>query len=247
MLFRSSRLCRRDFGLPDISHCRTVTMLTFTEKPLFHAVFGSAGRAAKGQDISGDALEQFCDPSGRAQLLLCDGMGTGRAAAVDGRMAARLTGELLRAGFAAESAARLVNVALGLKNADQESGSTLDLLTVDLYTGRAGLFKAGAAPSFVVRSGVPRVVEGASLPMGVVDSVVGRSTSFSLDAGDWVVLVSDGTLTDGTGWLLQQLELCARLGHTPDQAAEAIADAAAHRAGTRQDDITVAVLELAAN
>ena len=43
------------------------------------------------------------------------------------------------------------------------------------------------------------------------------------------------------------LELCARLGHTPDQAAEAIADAAAHRAGTRQDDITVAVLELAAN
>ena len=162
-------------------------------------------------------------------------------------MAARLTGELLRAGFAAESAARLVNVALGLKNADQESGSTLDLLTVDLYTGRAGLFKAGAAPSFVVRSGVPRVVEGASLPMGVVDSVVGRSTSFSLDAGDWVVLVSDGTLTDGTGWLLQQLELCARLGHTPDQAAEAIADAAAHRAGTRQDDITVAVLALAAN
>ena len=242
-----SRLCRRDFGLPDISHCRTVTMLTFTEKPLFHAVFGSAGRAAKGQDISGDALEQFCDSSGRAQLLLCDGMGTGRAAAVDGRMAARLTGELLRAGFAAESAARLVNVALGLKNADQESGSTLDLLTVDLYTGRAGLFKAGAAPSFVVRSGVPRVVEGASLPMGVVDSVVGRSTSFSLDAGDWVVLVSDGTLTDGTGWLLQQLELCARLGHTPDQAAEAIADAAAHRAGARQDDITVAVLELAAN
>ena len=56
-----SRLCRRDFGLPEISHCRTVTMLTFTEKPLFHAVFGSAGRTAKGQDISGDALEQFCE------------------------------------------------------------------------------------------------------------------------------------------------------------------------------------------
>ena len=159
-------------------------------------------------------------------------------------MAARLTGQLLRAGFAAESAARLVNVALGLKSAEQESGATLDLLTVDLYTGRAGLFKAGAAPSFLVRGGLPRMLEGASLPMGVLESLVGRSTTFALDSGDWVVLVSDGALTDGTEWLTQQLQLCARLGHTPQQAAETIADAAARRAGEKQDDITVAVFAL---
>lgn len=239
-----SRICRRDLDLPEITHCRTVTMLTFGEKPLFEAEFGQAGRPAKGQEISGDALDQFCDTGGRAQMLLCDGMGTGRPAAVDGRMAARLTGQLLRAGFAAESAARLVNVALGLKNAEQESGATLDLLTVDLYTGRAGLFKAGAAPSFVVRGGVPRMVDGASLPMGVVDSLVGRSNAFALDDGDWVVMVSDGALCDGADWLMQQIQLCVKLEHTPDQAAEVIADAAARRAGERQDDISVAVLRL---
>ena len=238
-----SRICRRDMDLPEVTHCRTVTMLTFGERPLFTATFGTAGRPAKGQNVSGDALDCFCDTSGRAQLLLCDGMGTGRAAAVDGQMAARLTGQLLRAGFAAESAARLVNVALGLKSAEQESGATLDLLTVDLYTGRAGLFKAGAAPSFLVRGGLPRMLEGASLPMGVLESLVGRSTTFALDSGDWVVLVSDGALTDGTEWLTQQLQLCARLGHTPQQAAETIADAAA-RAGEKQDDITVAVFAL---
>ena len=238
------RICRRDMDLPEVTHCRTVTMLTFGERPLFTATFGTAGRPAKGQNVSGDALDCFCDTSGRAQLLLCDGMGTGRAAAVDGQMAARLTGQLLRAGFAAESAARLVNVALGLKSAEQESGATLDLLTVDLYTGRAGLFKAGAAPSFLVRGGLPRMLEGASLPMGVLESLVGRSTTFALDSGDWVVLVSDGALTDGTEWLTQQLQLCARLGHTPQQAAETIADAAARRAGEKQDDITVAVFAL---
>ena len=242
-----SRLCRRDLEEPEITHCRTVTMLTFSEKPLFRAQFGAAAHAARGQAVSGDALEQFCDASGRAQMLLCDGMGTGRAAAVDGQMAARLTSQLLRAGFAAESAARLVNVALGLKNAEQESGATLDLLTVDLYTGRAGLFKAGAAPSFLVRGGVPHPLEGASLPMGVLDTVVGRSTTFGLDAGDWVVLVSDGVLADGSEWLLQQLQLCAKLDHTPEQAARAIADAAVRRAGEKQDDITVAVLRLAAS
>ena len=72
-----SRLCRRDMDLPEITHCRTVTMLTFGEKPLFTAEFGAAGHAAAGQSVSGDALDQFCDTSGRAQMLLCDGMGTG--------------------------------------------------------------------------------------------------------------------------------------------------------------------------
>lgn len=240
-----SRICRRDLDTPEITHCRTVTMLSFGERPVFRAEFGAAARAARGQTVSGDALEQFCDTSGRAQMLLCDGMGTGRAAAVDGQMAARLTSQLLRAGFAAESAARLVNVALGLKSAEQESGATLDLLTIDLYTGRAGLFKAGAAPSFLVRAGVPRMLEGASLPMGVLDSLVGRSTTFGLDAGDWVVLVSDGALTDGSEWLMQQLQLCAKLGHTPQQAAQTIVDAAVRRAGEKQDDITVAVVRLA--
>lgn len=75
------------------------------------------------------------------------------------------------------------------------------------------------------------MLEGASLPMGVLESLVGRSTTFALDSGDWVVLVSDGALTDGTEWLTQQLQLCARLGHTPQQAAETIADAAADGPG----------------
>ena len=66
---------------------------------------------------------------------------------VDGNLAAELTARLLKAGFTAELAARLVNVALALKSED-ESGATLDLISVDLYTGTARLFKAGAAPGF---------------------------------------------------------------------------------------------------
>ena len=59
-----------------------------------------------------------------------------------------------------------------------------------------------------------------------------------------MVLVSDGALADGADWLMQQLQLCARLGHTPKQAAETVADAAVRRAGAKQDDITVAVLAM---
>ena len=58
---------------------------------------------------------------------------------------------------------------------------------------------------------------------------------------------SDGVelVADGSDWLMQQLQLCAQLGHTPQQAADAVAEAAARRAGEKQDDITVAVLRLA--
>ena len=161
-------------------------------------------------------------------------------------LAATLAARLLAAGFSGSETARMVNTALALR-AGGEASATLDAFTADLYSGEARLYKAGAAPSFLVRGGVPHPLEGASLPMGVLDTVVGRSTTFGLDAGDWVVLVSDGVLADGSEWLLQQLQLCAKLDHTPEQAARAIADAAVRRAGEKQDDITVAVLRLAAS
>ena len=238
------RICRRDFDPPEVTNCRTVTILHFGERPLYRAVFGLASRPAPPETVSGDACRQFCDSAGRAQMLLCDGMGTGKPAAVDGQMAAKLTAQLLQAGFAAESAARLVNVALGLKNAGQESGATLDLLTLDLYTGRAGLFKAGAAPSFLCRAGVVRTLDGASLPMGVLPTVTGRSTALTLDVGDTVMMVSDGALCDGSAWLCDQLTLSTRLGQSPQQTAEAVAASAVRRSGARQDDITVAIVRL---
>ena len=103
-----------------------------------------------------------CSPTA-AQMILCDGMGTGRPAAVDGSLAAELTARLLKAGFTAELAARLVNVALALKS-DEESGATLDLISVDLYTGTARIFNGRAAPGFLVHGGRARPVGDISLP-----------------------------------------------------------------------------------
>ena len=115
------RICRRTLEVPQVLSCKGLTTLLFSEKPALRAMFGAAGAAARGS-ISGDAVQQFCSPAA-AQMILCDGMGTGRPAAVDGNLAAELTARLLKAGFTAELAARLVNVALALKSED-ESGAT---------------------------------------------------------------------------------------------------------------------------
>ncbi len=237
------RLCRRTFEPPQVLSCKGMTTLLFSEKPALRAVFGFAASAARGT-ISGDAVQQFCSPAA-AQMILCDGMGTGRPAAVDGSLAAELTARLLKAGFTAELAARLVNVALALKS-DEESGATLDLISVDLYTGTARLFKAGAAPGFLVHGGRARAVGDASLPMGILGGVNGQSRMVHLAAGDYAVLVSDGLLVDGPGWVMKQLELSAAAGDAPDKLANILVETARARAekAGRPDDITAAVLRL---
>ena len=150
-----------------------------------------------------------------------------------------------KAGFTAELAARLVNVALALKS-DEESGATLDLISVDLYTGTARLFKAGAAPGFLVHGGRARAVGDVSLPMGILGGVNGQSRMVHLAAGDYAVLVSDGLLVDGPGWVAQQLELSAAAGDAPEKIARTLVETARARAekAGRPDDITAAVLRL---
>ena len=237
------RICRRTLETPQVLSCKGMTTLLFSERPVLRAVFGMAGAAAQGE-VSGDAVQQFCSPTA-AQMILCDGMGTGRPAAVDGNLAAELTARLLKAGFTAELAARLVNVALALKSED-ESGATLDLISVDLYTGTARLFKAGAAPGFLVHGGRVRAVGEATLPMGVLGGVNGQSRVVHLTAGDYAVLVSDGLLVDGAGWVAKQVELSAAAGDAPEKLAETLVQTARIRAQKtgRPDDITAAVLRL---
>ncbi len=236
-------ICRRTLEVPQVLSCKGMTTLLFSERPALRAVFGAASAAARGE-VSGDAVQQFCSPTA-AQMILCDGMGTGRPAAVDGNLAAELTARLLKAGFTAELAARLVNVALALKSED-ESGATLDLISVDLYTGTARLFKAGAAPGFLVHGGRVRAVGEATLPMGVLGGVNGQSRVVHLTAGDYAVLVSDGLLVDGAGWVAKQVELSAAAGDAPDKLAETLVQTARIRAQKtgRPDDITAAVLRL---
>ena len=237
------RICRRTLEVPQVLSCKGMTTLLFSEKPVLRAVFGMAGAAARGS-ISGDAVQQFCSPAA-AQMILCDGMGTGRPAAVDGNLAAELTARLLKAGFTAELAARLVNVALALKSED-ESGATLDLISVDLYTGTARLFKAGAAPGFLVHGGRVRAVGDTSLPVGILGGVNGQSRVVHLTVGDYAVLVSDGLLVDGPGWVTKQLELSAAAGEAPEKVAKTLVETARVRAQKtgRPDDITAAVLRL---
>ena len=233
-----SHCCNKNFSSCTPTHTAGVTSFMFLEKAMLSPKFSK--NISPAGDVSADIIDCFCDDHGNAHLILCDGMGTGKMASIDGKMASVLSHRLLAAGFSSECAARLVNVALCLKSED-ETGATLDIFSVNLFTGKAILYKAGAVSSFIIRNGKVRIFSTDSLPIGASNTVIGGYEEFDMVANDIVILISDGVLSEGEEWVQKQLE-----GLTENSTQE-IADILVQRAkyiSKKQDDISVAVVTL---
>ena len=174
-------------------------------------------------------------------------MGSGGRAAVDGAMAAGLTAKLMQTGLSANSVLRLVNTALMAKGGD-ESLATLDIARIDPHNGRLVCCKAGAALSFLKSSAGVCRIERASLPVGILRDIVFEESSFNLEDGDVLLLVSDGAISVGSAWIeeiLQHYEI-------RNQDLQTLTDAVARMARQRQrrdyeDDISVVAVRMVAN
>lgn len=222
--------------------------LCFLPRPAYMARIGVASRALAG-GVCGDVAEQL-EQDGVQYLLLCDGMGTGRTAALDAKMAALFTARLLRAGFDCQVAARLANAAL-LTRAPGDRGSTLDALRFFGLTGEASLYKAGACASFVCSGGKVRRLGGETggpglgLPLGSAETLRDATLTLTLRPGDWLVMATDGALAAGSARLERALAALGAAGPEtdPEQAAQQLLTACLAGAPP-QDDCTVVAVQI---
>ena len=206
------------------------------------AVAGVAGADREGQPVSGDAGVWFKDGGGRLNFLLCDGMGSGSAAREDSENALRLLEKFLRAGLAPEEALTTVGEALALRGEEEGGFTTVDLLQIDLFSGKSGVYKLGAAPTYLRRgSGVERLC-GESLPAGVAAGELSTPDAYalSLDAGDCVVLVSDGVTTGKEDRWLRKL-VAEFDGLSPQALAAQILQESGQRSGGEDDRMVIAI------
>lgn len=234
--------CGRSFDHPQMTELGGTVRITLRELPLFRVTIGSAQLNCSQEKLCGDAVEVFTDSSGRTVAVLSDGMGSGGRAAVDGAMAAGLTSRLLQAGFGADSVLRMVNSALMVKSGD-ESLATLDIAAVDLFTGRLESLKAGAAVSLLRSGGRVSRIERSSLPAGILRDISFEKHQDTLGDGDILLLMSDGVLTDGVGWVEEQLQEFDLTHSNMQSLAETIVSAARRRQqGQREDDVSVIAL-----
>lgn len=236
-----SSACGRQMEGPFVQSGGGAAVLRFEQKAAFRLECGQFSITKEGERLCGDAAASFTE-NGRAVLVLSDGMGAGGSAAVDANLAVELITRLLQAGFGFSAALRAVNSALMLKSGE-ESFATLDIASVDLYTGVAEFFKAGAPPSYLRRHGHAERIIHRSMPVGILQSAGFAHTSLRLGRDDLLVLVSDGACAVDDTWLLQ--ELLRFPGGQMDDFSRHLADEAKrHRNDGHDDDITVLAAHL---
>ncbi len=229
--------CERDFDIPNISEVGQDVYITLSEHAAFTVDIGIHQSSAAGCSLCGDSYNYFNDGKGHFIMVLSDGMGTGGRAAVDGAMASGLMSRLLKAGFGYDCSLRILNSSMLFKSTD-ESLATMDIASIDLYTGMTELYKAGAAPTLVRRTGRAGKAESTSLPVGILREIGFDRAAIKLRIGDILLLMSDGATNDGTDWIKTELESWR------DGSAEALAEhicscAKRRRGDRREDDITV--------
>lgn len=221
---------------PKIRELKNGKELLFLRKELFKIRLGSAAASCGNQKLCGDYFECFQTES-KAYIILSDGMGTGGRAAIDSAMTVELFSRLLRAGLSLDTALSITNSALSVKSED-ESLSTLDVAEIDLFDGTTVVFKAGAAPSFYTSSGRIREIEIPSTPLGILPKVKFNRYTLKLRGGDTLVMVSDGILGGGSGWIKDEIKVFSG-GPDANEFSESILGSARRRCGEKFDDMTV--------
>lgn len=236
---------RRKLELPDIRENETDFHLAFCEQTVFRVETAAASITAANEQLCGDSYESFYDGRGNYTAILSDGMGQGMRAALDSTMAVTMTAKLLKAGIGCHSALKMVNTALMLKAGD-ESLATLDILQINLYTGKATFYKAGAAKSLIRRQNKYMEIKKASLPAGILREVRFACVEGQLLADDLIILASDGVFDHAEVPFKRALNSVH--GEPCSTVVKKLAEAAKKKNnGIHGDDITVLALRIGQN
>ncbi|MEE1005715.1 MAG: SpoIIE family protein phosphatase, partial [Acutalibacteraceae bacterium] len=232
-----SIVCERDFDPPAINAAGDSVFITLNEHAAIRVDVGVEQKCASDSAMCGDAYRYFFDGKGHFIMILSDGMGTGGRAAVDGAMASGLMSRLIKAGFGYDCSLRILNSSMLFKSTD-ESLATVDIASIDLFTGQVELYKAGAAPTLIRRSGRTGKAESTSLPAGILREISFDKAVVKCKIGDIVVLMSDGASVEGTDWIKGEIENWS--DGTAEELAERICEGAKRRrSDNHNDDITV--------
>ena len=143
--------------------------------------------------MCGDYVRAFKSQNGYHFFLICDGMGSGKEAALASQLASTSLEKLLSIGVDAETAMKTVNSML-ISSSD-ETFTTIDLLEIDEYTSKVRLIKAGSAPTYTVTGSGITKTEIKSMPIGIIDSLKINTAEMHVNDGDYIIMLSDGAIS----------------------------------------------------
>lgn len=184
---------------------------------------------------NGDRCIRFAGIGCRYYVILCDGMGTGMGAVQESQRALQLLRRLLTAGYPADHALQSLNSLCALRG--RAGAVTVDLLEMDLESGKAMLYKWGAAPSYVISPLGSEKIGTAGPPPGLsVTQPREVGDRLSLHRGETLVLVSDGVPES------EAMQACLNMGAaSPGEMARRLLTGSEM---SGEDDATVVIVRL---
>lgn len=222
-------------------HC----ILHLVEKPKLRLNIYSNGIHKEGSDISGDSYTYLQLDKGKYLLALADGMGSGELAREESAASIEMYEDFAAAGFNRETILEAINSVLLLDDG-KECFSTLDICTVDLYSGEAEFVKIGAVSTLIARGRSVEVLRSSSLPVGILGRVDREVFNKDIIKDDVIVMMTDGVIDSRGGavrnedWLLEVVR--NRRNNNPRHIADSILEKAKENyKGSVRDDMTVLV------
>lgn len=224
--------------------------LSFSSEDRFILTSGVARATKKGNILSGDNVVKVRLQDGKYLIAISDGMGSGEDANKSSKLAISMLQKLLSSGFDKDTSVELINSTI-LNSSEKEIFATLDIAIVDLYTGNIEFIKNGACPTYLKNKKRINLVKSLALPTGIIDNVDLTLYDKDIEAGDILVMCSDGILDSNVEYKNKELWVKYLLEDIETDDAQKIADLILNEAidnnyGVAKDDMSVVVCKFTA-
>jgi stage II sporulation protein E len=236
-----SDIAKRDMEFLTITLIDDFYRVTFCEKKSYAMEVATAQRVSKGCAVCGDTADHYTDCYGNQFAILSDGMGNGNNASIDSQLAVRLFRKLTLSGLDTPNALEVLNSLLMTKSCE-ESFATLDILKLDVYSGTADIYKAGATSTIIKVGNDVKLIEGVSYPLGIMEDVTLFNYKFNLSVGDVVVMLSDGV--DESLYQYIKTVLLLEKCNDIELLAQSFCETALQNHRPPSDDITITVVKI---
>ncbi|MDR7855678.1 stage II sporulation protein E [Tissierella sp.] len=158
----------------------------------FSAMTKIASAANSENKISGDSYT-YGEIENTHFSALSDGMGIGRKAKEESKVAIALLERLMEANIDKNLTLKTINSVLRAKS-NEEIFTTLDLAFIDLYSGKLQMIKTGAPSTFIRKKDRVEIISSRTLPVGLLKDIEFNIYEEYVEDGDIIVMVSDGIL-----------------------------------------------------
>lgn len=161
------------------------------EIPAYSLEVYGASICADPSKENGDTSLAFGDGTGVSYVILSDGMGSGKSAAIESRMVVKIFRKLISCGVKHTSAIKLINSIMVTKS-QEETFATLDAVRIDLDTCNLTVIKSGAAATIIRHRGKVIKITSPTFPIGIYEQSEIFSRDCEFDEGDIIIMFSDG-------------------------------------------------------